>query len=69
MEGRKKRKLDFSKENDVQEMMSLLETINLDVEFLDDIESDEEGSNTLDDDSIDDASEDERKKKSRFVVA
>ena len=56
MEGRKKRKLDLLKENDVQEMMSLLEAIDLDDEFLDDIESDEEESNILDDVSIDDAS-------------
>ena len=40
-------------------MMSLLETIDVDDEFLDDIESDQEGSNTLNDDSIDDASGDE----------
>ena len=59
MEGRKKRKLDLSKENDVQEMMSLLETIDLDDEFLDNIESDEEGSKTLDDNFIDEASGDE----------
>ena len=56
MEGRKKTKLDLSKENDVQEMMSLLETIYLNDEFLDDIVSDEEGSNTLYDNSIDHAS-------------
>ena len=42
MERHKKRKLNLSKNNDVQEMMSLLESIDVNDEFLDDSKSDEE---------------------------
>ena len=54
MDKRKKRKLDMSKEADVQEVMSLLETIDVNDDFLDDIQSDEEASNASRNNTTDD---------------